>query len=158
MSSTATPTQVRLTSIGPRAIVPTGERCCPNGWTSVATLIWHPSERAGIMPTGTAFARKCHTCKWQPCPRAATPTAWPCVTAPCGQPLPQPGYGLAAGDRLVSKSGRSRPPLQVAWPWVAALAMGMSAGGCPTSRCLCYENAVRMRKIVLRDSISSHVV
>ncbi|RWW46996.1 hypothetical protein BHE74_00047041 [Ensete ventricosum] len=68
------------------------------------------------------------------------------VVAPCGLATPTRGFS------------RGRPPLQVAWPWLAAPARGLDVANHPFSRCVCCKNVARMRRTILRDSISSHAV
>ncbi|RRT65406.1 hypothetical protein B296_00021918, partial [Ensete ventricosum] len=66
---------------------------------------------------------------------------WPQLTAPIGAwPwLAAPVEGLVVADHPYRWPSRGRSTLQMA--------------SCPHPRCVCYENAARMRRTVLRDSI-----
>ncbi|RRT47996.1 hypothetical protein B296_00013064 [Ensete ventricosum] len=93
---------------------------------------------------------------------------WPLTVAPCrrtagNRPL-QPYHGrhnplllaaapaaLAAADSPCNPCrwpGHGRSPLKRAWPWPVA----------PFPHCLHYENATRIRRMIVRDSISSHAI
>ncbi|RWV89344.1 hypothetical protein GW17_00048508, partial [Ensete ventricosum] len=86
--------------------------------------------------------------------------AWPLAAAPCRLAVAFRARGAAAtaGGRLLQGAwlqsaaplAGGRPPLQGGWPWPCSIA--------PCKGFLRCENTARMRRTILRDSISSHAV
>ncbi|RWW40563.1 hypothetical protein BHE74_00054018, partial [Ensete ventricosum] len=92
---------------------------------------------ASGLPTGVVLA-------------GVAPTGWPRAIARLRQPLLSTSHGLAAdwpwSTAFVGCPGRSRLPLKGAWPWPPV----------PFPRYVCCKNIARMRRTIIRDSISLH--
>ncbi|RZS08183.1 hypothetical protein BHM03_00039126 [Ensete ventricosum] len=95
------------------------------------------------MPASDASARKRRPCGLLPLRVTVTPCRrlWPPLRASPDYSRPPPCRVLAATWSWVAGPARG-------WPWVAA----------HPPCCLCCENVARTRRMILDDSISSHVV
>ncbi|RZS26394.1 hypothetical protein BHM03_00059727, partial [Ensete ventricosum] len=67
---------------------------------------------------------------------------------PCPQAPPLRAAAPVGGRPLRAGLGRGSLAVYGGWPWLAA----------PPPRCLHYENTKRTRRMILRDTISSHAV
>ncbi|RWW23204.1 hypothetical protein GW17_00012564 [Ensete ventricosum] len=88
------------------------------------------STSLGVAPTGVAYAYRHRACMCRPCPWVVVLAGssigcrrpWPQLVAPAGNQATAglPCRCLDVGGRPYRGHGHGRPPLQVAWPWLAA--------------------------------------
>ncbi|RWW35720.1 hypothetical protein BHE74_00059317, partial [Ensete ventricosum] len=146
-------------------------RCSLSAWAAALVASAAALERhlaggwrrlARALPLLAAAPASGRPCKQQPRPRGCP--LWPCSGQPPPAAWPQ-ALPTSAGTAPVganhargrphlleaapcNRPSRGWPTLHGGWPWLAA----------PPPCCLRCENAARMHRTILRDSISSHVV
>ncbi|RWV99998.1 hypothetical protein GW17_00037059 [Ensete ventricosum] len=113
-----------------------------SGQPPPATWPWVASPCG--LAVDAAYARRRRPCRRQPCPRAAA------IASGC----PCKGLWLWPVASLQGALAAAGCPLQPASSWVVGPTWGLVA----PPRGLRCENVARMRRTILRDSISAHAV